>query len=288
MKIFAATLAASLTLIAGHHDPVPQAADVKARAASAAHCNEHVAKRYEGMRKRGSMSLFEKAPTTHFDKIQNTTCVLAPTVTEGPYWITGEQVRNDITEDQQGKPLVLDIGILDVNTCEPLEGAYIDVWHANATGYYSGFEDFTLDAPSKRQMNTPTSNNTYLRGIAKTNEEGIVEFKTIFGGFYTGRAPHFHLKAFIDAEESDDGSITGGETAFTGQLFFTDETANDVFAEYPYTENENTRSYNSDDTILTSEQGNGNNPIVDLVDIDGTFYGIITVGINATATDQTG
>lgn len=143
------------------------------------------------------MSLFEKVPSTHFDKIQNTTCVLAPTVTEGPYWITGEQVRNDITEDQEGKPLVLDIGILDVNTCEPLEGAYIDVWHANATGYYSGyvlllslffsliissFEDFTLDAPSKRQMNTPTSNNTYLRGIAKTNEEGIVEFKTIFGG----------------------------------------------------------------------------------------------------------
>ncbi|TIA87641.1 hypothetical protein E3P99_03043 [Wallemia hederae] len=292
MKFFSIALASTAALVAGHHDPVPPAHEVQARAASGARCANHVSKRYESMHKRGAgifSELLGKSDTdTFFHTIQNTTCVLAPTVTEGPYWISGEQVRNNITEDQQGKPLVLDIGIMDVNTCEPLPNAYIDVWHANATGYYSGFEDFTLDMPSKRQMNDPTSNNTYLRGIAKTNEEGIVEFQTIFGGYYTGRTPHFHLKAFIDAEESEDGSITGGEQAFTGQIFFSDEIANQTFAEYPYTENENSRSYNADDTILTSEQENGNNPIVDLQDIDGTLYGIITVGINATATGQTG
>lgn len=32
----------------------------------------------------------------------------------------------------------MDIGIIDVETCEPVENALVDLWHANATGYYAG------------------------------------------------------------------------------------------------------------------------------------------------------
>lgn len=35
--------------------------------------------------------------------------------------------------------MFLEVGVLDVNTCEPLANAYVDVWHCNSTGYYSKF-----------------------------------------------------------------------------------------------------------------------------------------------------
>lgn len=47
--------------------------------------------------------------------------------------VTGELVRRSIREDQPGVPLDLDIQLIDVNTCEPMVGAYVDVWNCNAT-----------------------------------------------------------------------------------------------------------------------------------------------------------
>lgn len=65
-------------------------------------------------------------------------CILAPEVTQGPYHILGELVRNNVTEDQGGVPLTLTMSFTDVETCEPLSGYWVDFWHANATGIYSG------------------------------------------------------------------------------------------------------------------------------------------------------
>lgn len=79
------------------------------------------------------------AQNPHFTTIQNNTCVTAPEVTEGPYYINNELVRTNLTEDQAGVPFVMDIGVLDVNTCEPLGNAFVEIWHANATGVYSGY-----------------------------------------------------------------------------------------------------------------------------------------------------
>jgi hypothetical protein len=61
-----------------------------------------------------------------------------------------------LTQQQVGIPLELDIGVIDVNTCEPLEDVLISLWvcpltlrsteirsknhqHCNATGSYSSF-----------------------------------------------------------------------------------------------------------------------------------------------------
>ena len=56
----------------------------------------------------------------HYSTIQNDTCVLVPDVTAGPYvWPRSETLRQDMREGQEGIPLYLDIGVLDVNTCEP-------------------------------------------------------------------------------------------------------------------------------------------------------------------------
>lgn len=52
-------------------------------------------------------------------------------------------------------------------------------------------------------MNTPSDNYTFLRGTAKTDEEGMVEFNTIFPGYYTGRTGHIHLMVHDGAYEND-------------------------------------------------------------------------------------
>ena len=92
--------------------------------------------------------------------IQNNTCVLAPEVTEGPYYhLEGHPLRQNIAELQDGllfvccartlygalhqtdpvvSPQLLDIGVIDVETCKPLPNVLVDIWHANATGVYAG------------------------------------------------------------------------------------------------------------------------------------------------------
>jgi len=33
---------------------------------------------------------------------------------------------------------LLDIGVINVETCEPLPNVLVDIWQANATGHYAG------------------------------------------------------------------------------------------------------------------------------------------------------
>lgn len=63
-----------------------------------------------------------------FNTIQNTTCVLAPETVWGPYGIDGELKRHDVREDQSGVDLYLDIGVVDVDTCEPLPDTWLTIW----------------------------------------------------------------------------------------------------------------------------------------------------------------
>ncbi|KAF9472132.1 aromatic compound dioxygenase, partial [Pholiota conissans] len=59
----------------------------------------------------------------------NLNCVLQPEVTVGPYHVSGELIRSNIVESQQGVPLYADFQLIDVTTCEPISGIYIDAWH---------------------------------------------------------------------------------------------------------------------------------------------------------------
>src|SRR5688572_30306879 len=65
-------------------------------------------------------------------------CVLAAEMTEGPYFLDGDLIRQDITEGIPGVPLKLQIGIQDATACSPLANAAVDIWHCDAQGYYSG------------------------------------------------------------------------------------------------------------------------------------------------------
>jgi protocatechuate 3,4-dioxygenase beta subunit len=47
--------------------------------------------------------------------------------------VTGEFVRQDVVEDEPGVPLTYEVQVLDVNTCEPVEGVMLEMWHSNST-----------------------------------------------------------------------------------------------------------------------------------------------------------
>ena len=69
-----------------------------------------------------------------------TACSLTPEQTEGPYYIDVDKIRSDIREDRQGTPLRLAARVMDVDGCTPVKDAVFEVWHCDAGGLYSGFE----------------------------------------------------------------------------------------------------------------------------------------------------
>lgn len=75
----------------------------------------------------------------------------------------------------------------DYNTCEPVEGAYVEIWHCNSTGVYSG-----IVANGNGDSSDATNlNKTFLRGVSVTDAEGVVTFDTLFPGHYLSRSNQY-------------------------------------------------------------------------------------------------
>jgi protocatechuate 3,4-dioxygenase beta subunit len=140
-----------------------------------------------------------------------TGCTLSPELTEGPYYLPGEKIRRNITEGLPGTPLALRLTVQDATTCTPIKGAAVDIWHADAAGAYSG-----------EQMNG-TVGRTFMRGIQRTDANGLARFDTVYPGWYSGRAVHIHVKVHV-----------GGNVIHTGQLFFDDALSDIAFTRSPY------------------------------------------------------
>ncbi len=56
-------------------------------------------------------------------------------------------------------------------TCKPVKGAAVDIWHADALGVYSGF-------------GRGLGNRTFLRGIQRTDANGLARFRSVYPGWY--------------------------------------------------------------------------------------------------------
>ena len=136
---------------------------------------------------------------------------------EGPYYLP-DQVRLSSScalphrANEKGTPLVLSGQVRDLDGT-PLAGAEVDIWHADADGYYSGF------AP-----HLPTGN---LRGVVVTDDEGRFEIRTVqpapyqiptdgptgklieAAGWHPWRPAHLHLMVRAD-----------GHRTITTQLYF--------------------------------------------------------------------
>jgi protocatechuate 3,4-dioxygenase beta subunit len=143
-------------------------------------------------------------PSTAADAVP-VQCVLTPELTEGPYYLTGEPERRDVTEGKAGTPLRLQLTVADATRCTPITGAVVEIWHADAQGVYSGF-------------GAGASNRTFLRGSQVTDANGVATFDTIYPGWYQGRATHIHMKVRQSKTASQ---------VHTGQMFF-DEAVNET------------------------------------------------------------
>jgi len=167
---------------------------------------------------------------------ESATCTVTPELTEGPFYFDVDSIRSDITDDRDGTRLRLALRVRDATSCEPIENAVVDIWHCDALGSYSGFESASAGAGGGGAG--PTDDKTYLRGAQVTNREGIVEFKTIYPGWYRGRTVHIHAKVHLDKR-----------TVLTSQLFTNRAFDDKVFAGKPYAEDTGRDTYNDDDAI---------------------------------------
>jgi protocatechuate 3,4-dioxygenase beta subunit len=157
-------------------------------------------------------------------------CVITPEVTEGPFYFDPALVRTDITEGRPGLPTTIRLQVVD-EQCRPLQNARVDIWHCDATGIYSGYPNQTGGADA--------TGETFMRGTQFTDERGIVEFATIYPGWYRGRTTHIHFKVFLDET-----------TLLTGQLFFPDEVSEAVYATAaPYNERPGRDTFNDNDNL---------------------------------------
>jgi protocatechuate 3,4-dioxygenase beta subunit len=160
---------------------------------------------------------------------------------EGPYFVDGMLDRSDIRADpdtgevKAGTPLRLTLAVSTVRdrACTPLAGAHVDVWHCDALGVYSGVKDPHFD----------TTGHHYLRGWQRTDEKGEARFRTIYPGWYPGRAVHIHFKVRTDPS-AERGHV------FTSQLYFDDALTSRVHQAPPYSSKGGRRSMNADDEIF--------------------------------------
>jgi protocatechuate 3,4-dioxygenase beta subunit len=132
----------------------------------------------------------------------------------GPYRTKDVPQRSDITGGQPGTPLTLNFQVVGSFSCQPLEGALVSIWHANASGLYSGVRNVMLGpdmTPEGGAIDTTADN--FLRGIQRTDSQGRVTFKTIYPGWYRPRATHLHVMV----SPPDYGEVA------TTQLYFPDE-----------------------------------------------------------------
>ncbi|EPS43049.1 hypothetical protein H072_2975 [Dactylellina haptotyla CBS 200.50] len=215
----------------------------------------------------------------------NTSCLLMPEVTEGPYFVSGEYVRSDITDGQRGVALYLDIQVIDTNTCKPVSSAYFDAWHTNATGVYSGIVARGNGAGTSDPTNLDT---TYCRGVQFTDSDGVIKFKTIFPGHYSGRTTHIHIMSHQGGTVYPNGTYSGhGRVTHVGQLFFDEDLRSAVEAVDPYTTNTQRAISNSQDRIAHQQAENDYDPFVKYAYLgDSAADGLlawITVGVDTNA-----
>jgi protocatechuate 3,4-dioxygenase beta subunit len=206
------------------------------------------------------------SPATAAVPATTASCTLTPEQEVGPFYVAGQQIRKDVTSGKPGVPLQLRLTVMDAASCKPLPNAAVDIWHADATGNYS----------------SGSGSQLFLRGIQISDSSGIVEFATIYPGWYQGRAVHIHTRVRLGGTAGQ--TYDGGHISHTGQLFFPEDVSDQVYKLAPYSSHTGARVLNSRDGIFTGQRGSAS--IVMLTPLkpgsiaDG-FQAAMGLGVNA-------
>ncbi|OAA45319.1 extracellular dioxygenase [Beauveria brongniartii RCEF 3172] len=218
----------------------------------------------------------------------NGSCLLTPEVTQGPYYVGGESLRKDVTDSEPGIDITLDYQVIDVDTCEPVPDVYVEIWHCNSTGVYSGVVA-NGNGDSSDESNI---DNKALRGIQATDSDGVAQFQSIFPGHYTGRATHIHVMVHTNATLYANQTLGNQVYAsHVGQSFFDQDLIAAADKVSPYSENEQELTENSSDSILSEEAGtDGVDPFMNYVylgdDLSQGLFAWLAFGINTTYSSE--
>ena len=164
-------------------------------------------------------------------------CAVAPEETAGPYpdrlgMINNSSFfRQDITEGRSGLPLTLTITVVNVKTsCTPVGGANVEIWQCDAAGRYSEYSQPGYDGTGQ----------TFLRGVQTTDANGRVTFRTIYPGWYAGRATHIHVEVFING--------TGVKTT---QIAFPEDVSSAIYRTGVYASKGQNTTTNAQDNVFS-------------------------------------
>lgn len=119
-----------------------------------------------------------------------------PRQTEGPFYTPNTPERTRLLETgTKGTPIMV-TGIVLNTRCEPVAGALLDFWQADADGVYDN-QGYTM------------------RGHQFADAKGQYRLETVMPGLYPGRTRHIHVKV-----QAPHGPV------LTTQLYFPNEAEN--------------------------------------------------------------
>jgi len=192
----------------------------------------------------------------------------------------------------------MNFGVIDVETCEPIPNVLVDIWHANSTGYYAGFNEDQADEILSDRGRIPLYlrkwGETFLRGAYPTDKNGVAQLTTIFPGYYVGRATHVHVKVYPKWKLLDNGTFIGENLVHKGQIFVSDDLNMAIDKLWPYNTNPVAQTYgrvrNWDDfaDLYKKAHAGGYNSTFDTHLLGGVLQqgviGYITLVVNMSAT----
>jgi protocatechuate 3,4-dioxygenase beta subunit len=214
----------------------------------------------------------------------STTCTVYAAETNGPYPADGTNTapgstsnvltvsgitRSDIrpsfigsTTVAAGVPVTFTITVVDANnSCAPLAGYAVYIWHADRDGRYSLY-----DLPAE----------TYLRGLQVTDANGRCTFTTIFPGCYAGRFPHIHFELFTSV-----GNATAGRFArLISQFALPAAACSTVYASTGYTSS----ATNFRSVSIANDNVFSDNSAAQITAMTMAMTGSVSDGYTATAT----
>ena len=164
-------------------------------------------------------------------------CAVTAEETAGPYPDKTGMINNaaffrrDITEGRNGVPLTLNLMFVNSrNGCAAQAKANVEIWQCDAAGQYSEYAQPGYDGTGK----------TFLRGVQTTDDGGRVTFKTIYPGWYMGRATHIHVQVFVN-----------GSVVKTTQVAFPESVTAEVYASSVYASKGKNPTSNASDNVFS-------------------------------------
>lgn len=154
----------------------------------------------------------------------------------------------------------------------------------NATGVYAG-----VVASGNGDSNDASNiNSTFLRGIQKTDSDGVAAWRSIFPGYYSGRATHIHMITHTNATLLSNGTISGGTIRHIGQIFYDQDLIDYINGNvYPYTMNNITLTENDEDRVFITETSTDSDPVLNYVllgdKVEDGLFAWISIGVDPDA-----